>query len=265
MSAETVAAGAQTDAPDWPDDLDFVHLDAVDSTMDEAARRPVPDRPTWIAAARQTKARGRSGRPWTSETGNFAATRLSTADRPPADLALYSFVAGLALFDTLSVWVPRDLLTLKWPNDVLVDGCKVAGILLESSGVGTAGHRLAIGIGINVASAPPRDSLPEGALDPIALADVARADAPLPLRPDRILWRLSQDFERWRRDWAENGFDSLRRAWIGRAAGVGGPIRVRLPNGDLTGTFETLDPDGCLVLGTPGGPRRIAAGEVFLP
>ncbi|MBF9032258.1 biotin--[acetyl-CoA-carboxylase] ligase [Rhodobacterales bacterium HKCCE3408] len=231
--------------------------------MDEAARRPVPDRPTWISATLQTKARGRSGKAWAMETGNFAATRLSAADRPPSELALYSFIAAVALRDTLSVWVPRDRLSLKWPNDVLIDGRKVAGILLESSGSGTAA-RLAVGIGINVASAPPRDSLPEGALEPVALGEVARTDAPMPLRPDWILWHLSEDFERWRRMWTEHGFDAIRRLWLHGAAGLGGPIRVRLPKETLTGTFETLDDDGCLVLGTPEGPRRIAAGDVFL-
>lgn len=255
MSADTPDIG-------FPENTDLVWLDKVDSTMDEAARRaPNLVRPVWVAAHRQTGGRGRGGKTWHAPEGNLQATWVAPADRPIAELPLYSFVAAMALRDTLTVWVDPGRIAFKWPNDVLVDGKKVAGILLESSGGKTPW--ISVGIGVNVAAAPNRDLLPEGAAAPVALADIAGRTHPLPLRADWVLAQLALDFQSWRDAWASHGFDMIRRLWLRGAAGLGGPIRVRLPRETLSGTFENVDADGVLVLLTSEGPRRITAGEVF--
>ena len=123
--------------------------------MLEAARR-LPDLrgPTWILALRQTAGRGRRGRAWTDPAGNFAATLVMRLDEPPARLALRSFVAALALHDALAAatGLPQGF-ALKWPNDVLLNGGKLSGILLESPGAGV----LALGIGVNLRHAPEAD------------------------------------------------------------------------------------------------------------
>ena len=226
--------------------------------MDEAARLAAPERPLWVFARHQTAARGRSGKAWLHPAGNFAATWVAPMDRPPAERALTSFVAAVALKDTLGTFVRRDRLAMKWPNDVLLDGGKVAGILLES-----APDRLAVGIGINLAAAPDAHDLPEGAVPPVSLA-AAGIEREAPVTPEEVLTQLATDFDRWLKLWEIAGFDAIRQPWLRDAASLGRQIRVRLPKEELHGVFETVDPDGCLVLQMPGGTRRISAGEVFL-
>lgn len=248
-----------TDGPDlgWPEDTALVELGEVTSTMDEAAKRAVIQ-PTWISATHQSGARGRGGKAWRAPAGNLNATWTAPADLPLAELPQYSFVAALALFDTLATWIAKDQLAVKWPNDVLAQGQKIAGILLESSG-----GRLSIGIGINVVTSPPVEILPEHALPTVAMADLADRDAPLPLRADWVLAQLAWDFERWRGHLRNGDFPSLLQIWKGRAANLGKPIRVVMPNQTLTGVFQDVDDTGCLILHTPDGSRKIAAGDVF--
>ena len=130
----------------WPEGTDRIVLDETDSTMAEAARRAGDlARPTWIMAHKQTAARGRRGKRWENPAGNFAATFVFRPEGAAGVAALRSFSAANALFEALALSVDRDRLTLKWPNDVLLDGRKLAGILLEGDGT-----HLAIGIGVVV-------------------------------------------------------------------------------------------------------------------
>ena len=147
-------------SPVWPEGVDRIHLAETDSTSAEAARR-ASDRPTWILADRQTAARGRRGRAWSMPQGNFAASLAWRPGGTPADHALRSFVAALALHDALTAFGVRDL-SLKWPNDVLLAGAKLAGILLEGSGDG----RLILGIGVNLVIAPDAAALEPRAVRP---------------------------------------------------------------------------------------------------
>lgn len=225
--------------------------------MDEAARHDGP-RPAWITARRQTGGRGRGGKPWLAPDENLKATWTAPADRPITELSLYSFVAALALKDALSVWIAPEKLAFKWPNDVLADGRKIAGILLESSN-----GRLSIGVGVNVAAAPPPDVLPQDALPTVAMRDIAAGQSLLPLDRDTLLAQLAADFERWRAIWAQHGFSKIRTPWLAGAANLGQPIRVRLPKETLHGTFRDVDETGCLVLQTANGLQTIAAGEVY--
>ncbi len=240
-------------APPWPDGVDRISLATVDSTSLEAARR-APDRPTWIMAARQTAARGRRGRSWAMPPGNFAA---SLAWRPRADppaMALRSFAASLALHDALTGMGVRGL-SLKWPNDVLLDGGKLAGILLECPAPG----RLVLGIGINLIAAPAPTALEPGAVAPVSLLEATG----LRVTPDAMLDALAPAFARREAQLADRGFDRLRADWLGHAARLGEPITARTMTETTTGTFDDVDASGHLILGTAAGRRRIAAADVY--
>src|SRR5690606_20546851 len=110
--------------------------------------------PLWIVARRQTAGRGRRGRAWDSETGNLFATLLTTTRKPPAEAAQVTFIAALAVADLLDRYAPPSLVTIKWPNDVMLARDKAAGVLIESGAQGTGGLWLAVGIGVNLAQAP---------------------------------------------------------------------------------------------------------------
>ena len=236
-------------------------LDEVDSTLNEAARMaPTLSGPQWILALRQTGGRGRRGRGWAHPPGNFAATLVLRSDDPPATTALRSFVAALALFDACAGLTGRaDGLALKWPNDVLLNGGKLAGILLESTGAGRDVSHLAIGIGVNLASAPPSDTLAPGALRPVSLLSGtgARVD------PETFLTHLAAAYARYETQFTTYGFEVIRTAWLARAARLGQVITARTATCETTGTFETVDGAGNLVLNTAHGRIRIAAADVF--
>jgi BirA family biotin operon repressor/biotin-[acetyl-CoA-carboxylase] ligase len=238
----------------WPEGYDRILLDEVASTNAEAARRAHElERPTWIMARRQTAGRGRRGRGWATPEGNFAATLVMRPGGVPGWAALRSFLAANALYEALSHGVERERLSLKWPNDVLLDGGKVAGILLESAGAGGQVHWLAIGIGVNLA-APP-EGVEDAAFPPVGLGGAIAPEAFLNLLADAyateesILERL--------------GFEPIREKWLRRAARLGEVITARTGRGEATGRFEGIDPQGHLILATPEGETRIAAAEVF--
>jgi len=247
------------DRPLWPEGVERIVLDETDSTMAEAARRAPPTSPTWIMTRSQTAGRGRQGRGWASPKGNFAATYLVCPNGPISEVSLSSFQAALALYDTLALHVDCTRLAMKWPNDVLLDGRKVAGILLESSGRGARVDWLAIGFGVNLVSSPTSGTLEEGALMPVSLVE---AGAP-GVTQDEMLDLTAFHMALYGKMWRDAGFDALRRLWLRRAAKLGETIRARTPRETLHGTFETVDADGRLVLGTPEGRRLISAADVF--
>ncbi len=234
----------------WPDGVERLVLDETDSTNAEGLRR-APPRPTWILARRQTAPRGSRGRAWTTQAGNFAATLTIPDPGPPQEASRHAFAAGLALHDALSRLTRRpEAFALKWPNDLLLEGGKLAGILLERDRV------LAIGFGVNLASAPPRDEGRPGAARPVALAPLAR------VTPEALLDALAPAFAA--RD-AERraGFETIRRAWLARAAQLGQTITARTLHETHVGRFETIDELGCLILRTPQGRLRIPSADVF--
>ncbi|HDZ82183.1 MAG TPA: biotin--[acetyl-CoA-carboxylase] ligase, partial [Roseobacter sp.] len=166
-SSTSPSQGLPKPGASWPDGYGCLIFDSVDSTLSEAARRASDlVGPTWILAQEQTAARGRRGRSWATPRGNFAATLMLRHGEEPASAALRSFVASLALRRAF-VAITRDesAFALKWPNDVLLNGGKVAGILLES-----IGDHLAIGIGVNLAHAPGADQVEANALRPVSIA-----------------------------------------------------------------------------------------------
>lgn len=233
-------------------------LEVIDSTNAEALRRAATGvrGPLWLLAKRQEAARGRRGRPWSMAPGNFAATLLFSTDRGPAQR---SFVAALALHDALGQASGRFwLFGLKWPNDVLLSGGKVAGILLE----GAANGALAIGFGVNLAEAPDPADVEPGAVRPISLATGAEVCP----TPEEFLSLLMPAYAEWEARFLREGFAPIRAAWLARATGIGDEIVARMPHRTLTGRFETVDPQGSLVIVTSEGREVLPAADVhFLP
>lgn len=234
----------------------LVALPEIDSTNEEIRRREneTPGEGLVVSAVVQVAGRGRRGREWSSPAGNlYYSVRLAQAERL-GDSAQMSFVAALALCDALAEVAPHLAPRLKWPNDVLIAGGKVSGILLE-----TSGPWLILGMGINIVSAPvisgggyPATSLrAEG-------ADLSSGDV-LPV----ILRHLKSCVDLWR----GQGFTVIRRLWLDRAQGIGAAITARLQSGDeISGTFRDIDSDGALLVDVEGhGIRRIMAGDVFFP
>ena len=245
----------------WPAGYGLHVLDEVDSTLNEAARlAPTLAGPVWIMAHRQTAARGRRGRPWVVPAGNLSATLVMRPEGGAELAALRSFVAALALFDTVADVTGRtDGLALKWPNDVLLNGGKLAGILLESAGVAGDVSYLAVGIGVNLADAPPLDAVEPGALRPVSLA----AETGVQSDPEDFLTRLADHFATYERQMRDFGFDPIRAAWLARAARLGERITARTATSETVGTFRTVDSLGNLVLETARGPVSIPAAEIY--
>ncbi|QUD88509.1 biotin--[acetyl-CoA-carboxylase] ligase [Phenylobacterium montanum] len=234
-------------------------LDEIDSTNAEARRRAEAGEggPLWITALRQTAGRGRRGRNWeTGKGGNLAATLLLLTDKPPAEAAQISFLAALAVSDLVKTYVRAAQPLLKWPNDVLVGGRKISGILVESGRRADGKLWLAAGIGVNLAEAPQ-------AADRPATTFAAEGCDPPPA-PREALDRLSSSLSGWLGVWESQGFAAIAEAWTRRAQGLGGPCQARLGAETVEGVAEGLDLDGALRLRLPGGEiRRITAGEVF--
>lgn len=250
-----------SNTPTWPAGYDRRVLAEIDSTNAEAARLAgTLAGPTWILAVRQTAGRGRRGRAWADPPGNFAATLVMPADAVTGAPALRSFVAALALADALTRTTARpEAITLKWPNDVLLNGAKVAGILLETTGQGSAAGPLAIGIGVNLVHAPDPGTLEDGASAPTSVLSATGAD----IDPETFLSLLAPAFARWEDALRQHGFAPLRRAFLDRAARLGAPITARTLRDTLTGTFTDIDETGALVLTTAKGRTAVQAADIF--
>jgi BirA family transcriptional regulator, biotin operon repressor / biotin---[acetyl-CoA-carboxylase] ligase len=239
-----------------PPSFRLLEFERIDSTNDEAKRQANAGAPafTFIAADEQSSGRGRRGNSWLSPRGNLHCSLLLRPACAPAAAAQLGFAASLAVAEAAERLLPQDAeIACKWPNDVLARGRKFAGILLESQARGGTLEFLVIGIGVNVAAHPADTPTPATSLK--ALGAEVTPGVLLPILGARLL--------AWYDAWRGEGFAPLRRAWLARAWGVGRSIRVRLPDGEIEGLFDGLDEAGRLLLGTAGGRRKIAAGEVF--
>lgn len=244
----------------WPEGVDHQHFDTVGSTLDVARLRAQETvTPTWITATVQTASRGRRGRPWVAPVGNFYAT-LIVPCTDPEHAALRSFVASLALHDALrGVMGDGPTLALKWPNDVLLNSGKVAGILLETLMQGRHLVGVAVGIGVNLIAAPDATRVEKDAIYPVSVKGESGVDT----TPDAFLAQLAPAFAHWDNQLTTYGFEPIRTAWLDHAARLGETITARLPNEDVTGRFDTVNELGYLMLNTAKGPRAITAGDVF--
>lgn len=245
----------------WPVGYGRRILVSVDSTLNEAARiAPELAGPEWILAHEQTAARGRRGRAWEMPAGNFAATLVLPVSGPPAERALRSFVTSLALRDAFVAATGNEAaFALKWPNDVLLKGGKVAGILLESAGKNAEMSHLAIGIGVNLASAPKSEQVEEGAVRPVSL----RGETGVSVSPEAFLELLANSFAHFEDQFKIYGFGAIRTAWMAHAARLGEVIVARTTREEFQGTFREVDETGQLVLETSQGRIAIPAADVF--
>ncbi|KAJ04878.1 biotin--[acetyl-CoA-carboxylase] ligase [Sulfitobacter mediterraneus] len=240
----------------WPEGYGRHVFDVLDSTLSEAARMaPTLSGPAWILALEQTNARGRRGRAWSTPRGNFAGTLIMRRKEEPGVAALRSFVTSLALYRTfVAVTGQADAFALKWPNDVLLKGGKVAGILLES-----IGDHLVIGIGVNLAHAPGADEVEARALTPMSLAETLDID----VAPEVFLDVLAAEYAALEAQFTAHGFAPIRRAWLSHAAKLGEVITARTMRDETVGTFEDVDEAGNLILQTANGRAAITAADVY--
>ena len=247
--------------PKLPPAYRLVALDRIDSTNAEAARRAEAgaEDGTLVWAREQSSGRGRQGRTWDSPPGNLYLSLVLRPECPPADAAQLGFVAALAVGDTIGTVGPPMLeVTYKWPNDVLLNGRKVSGILLESKTTPDGAMTwLVLGVGINVVS------FPEGTETP---ATCIRFEGAAPdLNEVAVLEAFTRHMLSCVNRWLEDGFAPVRQSWLNHAHALGEEISVRLSNQTLTGTFRDLDERGALILDLADGRQRtIAAGDVLL-
>ncbi len=231
----------------------------VGSTNDEAMAlaRAGENGPLFVVADSQTGGRGRHGRVWSSPPGNLYASFLIRDLAPVAILPQLGFVAGVALAQSLRALPGLDeRIKIKWPNDILFEGAKLAGLLLETTTLADGGVACVIGFGVNCASHP------EGLAYPASDLTLA---AGRPVTPREVLAALSLELARTLALWDRGaGFSTIRQAWLAIAAGAGDIIQVKSFSRVMTGRFAGLDETGRLILETASGPAIIDAGDVFL-
>lgn len=243
----------------------FLTFDIVESTNQEARRIAETGSldTVWIRANEQTQGRGRRGRDWISAKGNLYCSGLYQHIGSSQSAALLSFVAALAVADVLETYIDRDAISLKWPNDVLINGKKTSGVLLEKGRTNNQDW-IIIGIGINLVSSPARTEFPATHV----LAHMADEDLmspePIMTGPDAALAVLARRFDYWRHILITQGFRPVRSEWLGRASRIPGPVRVRLTDEDFSGQALGLGENGELQVQLADGTiRDIHSGDVF--
>ena len=241
-------------------------FDQIGSTNAEAMSRARDGErgPMWFVTTEQTAGRGRRHRPWIAPRGNLASSILEVMDVSPAVAATLGFAAGLALEAALrTISVEAALRSggsgqlrfgLKWPNDVLAGGQKLAGILLEAEALQN-GLAIVVGIGTNVVAAPEGTPTPATSLNALGIQVGA----------EELFKALSDAWVEFRGIWDRGrGFAEIRKLWLERAAGLGERVAIQTGNSTLEGTFDTIDETGCLIVRTAEGKRvPVAAGEVY--
>lgn len=232
-------------------------FDRIGSTNAEALKRARGGErgPLWFVTTEQTAGHGRRNRPWIAPRGNLASSILHVVDVPPAVAATLGFAAGLALAEALRTAGANGIeFALKWPNDVMAQNRKIAGILLEAEPVG---ERLAVvvGIGTNVVGAPQGTPTPATCLKALGID----------LTAEQLFLALSDAWTEFYRIWdAGRGFAEIRKLWLARAAGLRGPVSVVSGGVTIAGVFETIDEAGCMIVAMADGRRvPISAGDVY--
>jgi BirA family biotin operon repressor/biotin-[acetyl-CoA-carboxylase] ligase len=245
----------------------LVAFDSIGSTNAEAlshARRGERG-PTWFVTSEQTAGRGRRQRAWIAPRGNLASSVLETLDTTPAAAATLGFAAALALEVALSRVSRRSgraeaelgkiKFALKWPNDVLAGGEKLAGILLEAEAIPDDRLAVVAGIGTNIVAAPEGTPTPATSLLRLGIE----------INAEDLFAALSDSWVEVYGIWDRGrGFHEIRRMWLAKAAGLGQPVAVHTGSADITGTFDTIDGTGCMIVRTSSGDLvPISAGDVY--
>ncbi|MBO6825129.1 MAG: biotin--[acetyl-CoA-carboxylase] ligase [Sneathiella sp.] len=249
------------DRLDLPPFFSLTAFDEVDSTSIQAKRLAEEGAPSGqlVVANSQTGGVGRRGRAWASPAGNLYCSLMIRPNCSSHEAAKLSFLIAVALYHAVRPLLSSDIdVNLKWPNDVLVNGQKIAGILLESKSK-PDGHLdwLVIGTGVNLKHYPKAtEGLPATSM----LENGVRID------PAEMLSRYAEKFLKFYMEWQQNGFAPVRDEWLKYAKGIGGPVVARLPNAELSGIFKGLSDDGALILQQNEETiKEISAGEVFFP
>lgn len=234
-----------------------IYFDEIDSTNDEVRRRVEmgADNGLWVVAKHQTNGRGRRGREWISEQGNFFGSLFLETDIEPKRWSELSFVAALAVHDLLvGLSAGKGVVGLKWPNDVLYNGKKVSGILLES-GSGNILGGIILGIGINLAHAP---QTPDYATTSLA------AESGFHFLPSEVLPRLVEIFDEYYTIWKTNGFKDIKDNWLKKTTSLNKLVKVQLIDATFEGVFLGLSDEGGARIELDDGTERIVlAGDIF--
>lgn len=244
-----------------PDGFGLIELDRTDSTNDEARRRiqagTAPGTVVW--ARRQSAGRGRRGREWESPPGNLFVSIAAQPSRPASEYAQLSFLTALCVAETVEAYLPREaVVSLKWPNDVLISGRKTGGILLEGEAdPGGGAPWVIVGIGVNLDHHPTDTPYP---------ATCLRAEGAQDMDIEALLESLVARFAAWYAQWGQQGFEPVRAAWLEKAHNLGGALVARLSDESVEGRFVDLDVSGELVLETSAGlVMKINAADIYFP
>jgi len=245
--------------PNLLNDYHLLSFDALDSTNEEAKRiaKAGGGHGAVIWAKKQTEGKGRMGRAWVSNEGNLFVSVLLKPEKPLGEFAQLSFVAAVAVHESLCGMLSEAAeLSCKWPNDIVLDGHKIAGILLESfKGGDEASSWVVVGVGVNVDSFPPKTEFPATCLTD---AGVELVSAKI------ILSRFIHHFIECYNEWNAKGFAPIRKRWLELAWNIGKPITARLPDGEVKGVFEGIDANGSLIVMLDGGKKQhILAADIF--
>ena len=243
----------------------FLHFDSVEST-NLTARDFITQGdlgPLWVQADEQTGGRGRRGRHWVSEPGNLYCTGLFPFEGDIASAARLSFAAALAVAELASEYVDPDLISLKWPNDILIDGAKTAGILLES-GSHHGQNWILVGIGVNLAHHPGDTPYPATHLLAHIPDEEFQSEEPRLPTPQTALASVAYNFSKWLDVYNSEAFAPLKDTWTGWARDLPGPVTVNLANESFSGEGLGLGQNGELQVRLKDGTiRDVHAGDVF--
>lgn len=239
--------------------MEFHELDSTNAALKRIAEQGGEvEEGLLVWAKSQTGGRGRSGRTWQSPPGNVYASFLLKAPEAPASAPEVGFMAALAVRDAILDLprhnAPPPPLSLKWPNDVLVEGKKVSGILAELATDPDGRNWIVLGIGINLIPVDVPD-----ALYPVA----ALSDYQVDTTPAHTLTIVAREISKWLDIWRTGGFQVVRTAWTDAGPQAGMPLSVRLSEGPVAGTYAGLDASGALLLDTPQGRRSLLVGDVM--
>lgn len=240
-------------------DYHLLSFDSLDSTNEEAKRlaKAGGGNGAVIWAKQQTDGKGRLGRNWVSSEGNLFVSVLLQPEKPMEEFGQLSFVTAVAAIEALEALVPEDAsLQCKWPNDILLNGKKLGGILLESFQTGEGEKSwVVVGVGVNVDSYPPRTQFPATCLKE---AGVELVSAKI------ILSRFIHHFIERYNEWNTKNFTPIRKKWLSHAWGLDKRLCARLPHGDIEGVCQGIDADGSLLLKLDNGRKhQVHAADVF--
>ncbi|MBN08159.1 MAG: biotin--[acetyl-CoA-carboxylase] ligase [Rhodospirillaceae bacterium] len=244
-----------------PPGMTLAAYTSLPSTNDEAKRLAMEEQAsdgTIVWSLEQTAGKGRQNRQWLSAPGNIYSSVILRPTVTLENAAQTSFLPALAVAGLLAASISEQNITFKWPNDVLLNGKKICGILLESGSWKTLDQKwLVLGCGINLAHSPAETRIP---------ATSMKEHATIMPSVEEALESYAAHLFNWIQRWQREGFQPIRQAWLERAADLDSVINVDLGESRLTGIFKGLNSHGALELETKNGVHTIGAGDVyFLP